>query len=146
MLKEKPESVDSEMLQRVEVFHHTIRQGVFSRNVDDRSDSLFDRQKLDIKGQSSVFGHSGRRIGTIGQVCGNDQSTLTSDLHTGKTNVPAFDDLTFAKLEGERLAFLVGYAKLVVISSRGYLGNTYNQRLCHQQIFRCSASPVGCRS
>lgn len=44
-------------------------------------------------------------------------SALAADGHAGDTNVPALDDFAGAELEGEGLAFLVGWWDVLVFVS-----------------------------
>jgi hypothetical protein len=54
-------------------------------------------------------------LGAVGQVGGNGESALTTDLHADETDVPALDDLAFSKTEGERLALGVRIEDLSVL-------------------------------
>ena len=76
---------------------------------------LLDLKKLDIEDQSAVGRDAGHGPAAVGQVGGDGQATLTADLHTGNTDIPALDDLALAELECERRALLVGVEDLAVL-------------------------------
>ena len=66
---------------------------------------LFDKFALYFKHQSGV----GRNIWlsalfSVGKLGWNGQPPLASNLHADNAHIPALDDFSFAKLEGERLS------------------------------------------
>ena len=72
-----------------------------------RSDVLVDGETLDVKDELRVGRYSGESLVAIGQLGGNGDTTLTTNGDANDTDIPALDDFSSAKLEGERLALLV---------------------------------------
>lgn len=74
-----------------------------------RSSRLVDRNALDVEDQVRVGRNvRGSTLLAVGHGGGNGEAALTTGGHASDTDVPALDDLTNTKLEGKRLALLVG--------------------------------------
>ena len=70
---------------------------------------LVDRNALDIEDQVGVGRNvRGRTLLSVRHRGGEGEATLAASGHTSDTDVPAFDDLANAELEGKGLALLVG--------------------------------------
>jgi hypothetical protein len=77
--------------------------------------SLLDLNTLDVEDQGGVLGDAGERLRAVGVVGRDGDTSLTTNLHAGNTDVPALDDLTGTELEAEGLALLVGVEDLAVL-------------------------------
>jgi hypothetical protein len=72
-------------------------------------------KRLTVEGQSGVGRDAGQLLLAIGHVRGDNDSALTTNLHTYQTDIPALDDLTLTQTEGERLSLGVGVKDLAVV-------------------------------
>lgn len=72
------------------------------------STRLLDLQQLEIKHQRRIRRYLPVLLAAVCQVCGHGDAPLAADGHAGYADVPAFDDLVCAELEGEGGAFFVG--------------------------------------
>jgi hypothetical protein len=68
---------------------------------------LLDLEELNVEDQSRVSWDTGKALLSVGEVCGNCQSSFTTNGHACNTNVPTLNDFTSSELEAEWLAFLV---------------------------------------
>jgi len=74
-----------------------------------KGDALTNRDALDVEDQVGVgWDVRGRTLLAVCERSGDSEATFTSGGHAGDTDVPAFDDLADAELEGKWLALLVG--------------------------------------
>lgn len=69
--------------------------------------SLLDLQQLDVKDEGRIGRDSWHTSAAIGVLRWNSQASLSTDLHTSNTDVPALDDFASAELEGEWFARLI---------------------------------------
>lgn len=71
------------------------------------NEHLLNLEELNVKDQSGVGWDAGEALLAVGEVCGNCQSSFTTNGHACNTDVPTLDHFTSSELETERLAFLV---------------------------------------
>lgn len=75
--------------------------------------TLFNFQQLDVENKCGIGGNTRQGLLSVCKAGGNSDTALTTGSHAGDTNIPAFDDFSFAELECEGLAFLVCYKKKI---------------------------------
>lgn len=79
---------------------------------------LFDFEQFDVKDELRVGGDTGQSFLAVCEVRGDGDAALATGGHASDTDVPALDDLALAELEGEWLAFFVGYEEIELVTKR----------------------------
>jgi hypothetical protein len=69
--------------------------------------SLLDLQQFDVEDEGAVRGDARKGLAAVCEVCGDGQSSLSTNGHASNTDIPALDDLTSSELEHEWLTRLV---------------------------------------
>lgn len=98
---------------------------------------LLDLKKLDVEDESAVAGDAREGLAAVRHAGGDRKAPLAADGHAKDADVPALDDLALADLEAERLALLVGCAKIVLTPFKLWRGSSI--RTYHRTASRSGA-------